>query len=100
MENEAARWLYRPAIVNRRVRRFAGVDIQFLKDLVQPHAFAQVPQPEAEGAVLVMGDHGDNRMIKARVTHPGHGEQQAACEELRFRHGRRLAQPRAGVNLP
>jgi hypothetical protein len=84
MEDETPARLYRAAMVHRAIRRLARVDLELLQETAEAYPGALVADADANGAILVVNTHGDDRALKARVGHSGHCEKQLSGQEGRL----------------
>ena len=81
MEDEAAPRLDRPAMMDRAVGRFAGIDVELAKQAAKTDPGALVADADTDRALLVMRTHRDHRPLESRVGHARHRQQQFAGEE-------------------
>jgi hypothetical protein len=86
MEDEAAARLDGPAVVDRAIGRFSGIDPKLFQKRAKAKAGPLVTDTDAHGAILVVDAHGDYRSLEARVGHSRHGQKQLAREERRTVH--------------
>ena len=88
MKDEPPARFDRSAVMDRAIRRFTGFDVQLAKQAAKGDAGALVPDANADRAILVMDAQCDDRALKSRIGHSGHGQKQLARQETRFvNHG-------------
>ena len=78
--------LDRPAVMDRSVGRFAGIDVELFEQSAKPQARALVADADADRAVFVVNAQRNHRPLEARVGHAGHRQQQLAGKETRIIH--------------
>jgi hypothetical protein len=84
---------------NRAVGCFARIDAKLFEKAPYANPGALVANADADGAILVVHAHGDDRALEPRVADSRHREQQLAGQEARRFHPSRM-NPDGGRNKP
>jgi hypothetical protein len=71
-------------MMDRDVGSLAGINLELLEQTPKADARALVADPDADRAILIMHAQGDHRPLEARISHPGHCQEQLAGEEGRL----------------
>ena len=68
--------------MNRAIGRHARIDLELIKQRVEPHLGPKLAHAHPKRAVAVVLAQGNHGMVEAGIAHAGHGQQQPAREIL------------------
>jgi hypothetical protein len=99
MEHEAAPGLDRSAVMDRLVRRFAGLKPKLLQQPAQADPRPLVADADPNCSIVVMNAQRGDASFKAGIGHARHGKQQLSGKKGSVRHPLTMPPPARRTSL-